>query len=81
MKKTCFFCINAKTKVQISCAVTTQLVSAFAFTIWIVRSHYFLNLKFQASSHLLWLCRTWSENPKDRFSQEVAQMRCLSLED
>ena len=45
----------AKTKTQISCAVTAQLISAFVFTTWIVRSLIYLNLKFQASSHLLWL--------------------------
>ena len=32
-----------------------QLISAFVFTTQIVQSLYFLNLKFQASSHLLWL--------------------------
>ena len=43
----------AKTKTQISCAVTAQLISAFVFAIQIVQSLYYLNLKFQASSHLL----------------------------
>ena len=32
-----------------------QLISAFVFATWIVQSLYFLNQKFQASSHLLWL--------------------------
>ena len=45
----------AKPKPQISCAVTTQLISAFVFATWIVQSLYFLNPKFRASSHLLWL--------------------------
>ena len=45
----------AKTKTQISCAVTAQLISAFVFATQIVQSPYFLNPKFQASSHLLWL--------------------------
>ena len=49
------FCIYAKTKPQISCALTTQLISAFVFATQIVQSLYYLNLKFQASSHLLWL--------------------------
>ena len=54
-----------KTKAQISFAVTTKLNSAFAeqrlcfrctdSTARIVQSLYFLNPKFQASSHLLWL--------------------------
>ena len=28
---------------------------AFVFATWIVKSLYFLNMKFQASSHLVWL--------------------------
>ena len=46
------FCF-AKTKVRINCAVITQLGSAFAFTIQIVQSLFFLSLKFQSSSYLL----------------------------
>ena len=45
----------AKTKTQISCAVTAQLISAFVFATWIVQSLFYLNQKFQASSHLPWL--------------------------
>ena len=45
----------AKTKTQISCAVTAQLISAFVFAMWIVQSLHYRNPKFQASSHLLWL--------------------------
>ena len=45
----------AKTKTQISCAVTAQLISAFVFATWIVQSLFYLNPKFQACSHLLWL--------------------------
>ena len=33
----------------------SKLISAFVFTIRIVQSLYFLNLKNQASSHLVWL--------------------------
>ena len=44
-----------KTKPQISCAVTAQLISAFVFATRIVQSLFFLNPKFQASSYLLWL--------------------------
>ena len=36
-------------------AVTVQLISAFVFAIRIVQFLYYLNPKFQASSHLLWL--------------------------
>ena len=48
---------HAKTKQQISCAVTAQLISDLVFAAWIVRSLFFLNSKFQASCHLLWLHR------------------------
>ena len=44
-----------KTKTQISFAVTAKLISAFVFATLIVQSLYFLNPKFQVSSHLLWL--------------------------
>ena len=43
----------AKTKTQISFAVTAKLISGFVFTTRIVLSNYFLNPEFQASSHLL----------------------------
>ena len=39
----------------ISFAVTTKLISAFVFATEIVQSLFFLNPKFQGSSHLLWL--------------------------
>ena len=45
----------AKTKTQISFAVTAKLISAFVFATQIVQSLYYLNPKFQASSHHLWL--------------------------
>ena len=59
-----------ETKAQISCIVTV-------FAKWIVQSHYLLNLKFSASSHLLSLHCIVSDlvrNPKDRFSQRMAHM-------
>ena len=43
----------AKTKAQISFAVTPKVISAFVFATRIVQSHYFLNTKSHASSHLL----------------------------
>ena len=46
-----------KTKTQISCAVTAQLISAFVFVTGIIQSLFFQNLKFQASSMLLSLYR------------------------
>ena len=45
----------AKTKTQISFAVTAKLISAFVFATQLVQSLYFLNPKFQASSHRPWL--------------------------
>ena len=46
----------AKTKTQISFAVTAKLISAFVFATRIVQFLFYLNPKFQASSHILWLC-------------------------
>ena len=46
------FCI-CETKTQISFAVTAKLISAFVFATKIEQSIFFLNRKFQASSHLL----------------------------
>ena len=43
----------AKTKTQISFAVTAKLISAFVSATQIEQSIYFLNPKFQASSDLL----------------------------
>ena len=45
----------AKTKTQISFAVTAKLISAFVFVARIVQPLFYLNPKFQASSYLLWL--------------------------
>ena len=45
----------AKTKAQISFVVTAKLISAFVFATQIVQSIHFLNPKFQAYSHFLWL--------------------------
>ena len=41
--------LYAKTKAQISCAVTAQLISAFVFATPIAQPLFFLNSKFQAS--------------------------------
>ena len=46
-----------KTKAQISCAVTAQLIIAFVFTTQIVHFLFFLNLIYQASSIFLRLYR------------------------
>ena len=68
----------AKTKTQISFAVTAKLISAFVFATWIVHSLFFLNPKFQACSNLLWLyspvCVGPGRKPKDRFSDVAAHI-------
>ena len=66
-------------KAQISCRVTTQLISTFVLATSIVHNLYFLNPKFQASSHLLWLFLAWFVldlvgNPEDRLSHDTAQL-------
>ena len=51
-EKTGFFAY-AKTKTQTSFAVTVKLSSAFDFATRILQSLFYLNPKFQASSHIL----------------------------
>ena len=66
-EKTGFF-EYAKTKTQISCSITAQLISAFVFATPIVQSLNSLNPKFHAYSHLKpGLCLTWLETPKTGF--------------
>ena len=73
------FCI-CENKALNSCAVTAQLISAFVFAIQIVQSLYYLNPKFQASSHASSVavqpgfCQTWSETPKTGFSHNEAHI-------
>ena len=66
---------NAKTKAQISFAVTAKLISAFVFATGIVQSLYFLNSKFQASSHLLWLYRLVCVGPGQKPRRPVFSQR------
>ena len=58
----------AKAKTQISFAVTAKLISAFVFATQIVQSLYFLNTKFQTSSHIVWpyslVCSGPGRNPR-----------------
>ena len=87
-----------KLKMQVCWAVTAQLISAFVFVtliVIIVQSLFLLNLKFQASSHLLWLYRCLCDkivsdlvrNPEDRMSLQhssnksahAQQKSCLIL--
>ena len=51
--------------------VTVQLISAFVFTTQIVQSLYSLNLKFLASSHLLWLYSSVCVEPGRKLRKEV----------
>ena len=74
----------AKTKTQISFAVTAKLISAFVFAIRKVQSLYYLNPKFQASSHLLWLyslvCVGPGQKPRTPvFSQRGSFMSSLNF--
>ena len=68
----------AKTKAQISFAVTAKLISAFVFATRIVQFLFYLNPKFQASSFFLRLHRPVyvgpGRKPEDRFSCVTAQM-------
>ena len=68
----------AKTKSQISCAVTAQLISTLVFAVEIVQSLYFLNPKFQVSSHLLWPFSQFVSdlvgNPEDRLSHNAVHI-------
>ena len=65
----------AKTKTQISCAVTAQLNSAFVFAIRTVQSLFYLNPKFQASSHLLWLYSSVCVGPSRKTRKPVFSQR------
>ena len=73
----------AKTKAQISFAVTAKLISAFAFATYIVQSIFFLNPKFKASSHLLWLYSPVCVGPGRKterwFSHDAAHLCCSCL--
>ena len=53
---------------------TAKLISAFVFATPIVKPLFFLNPKFQASSHLLWFVSDLVENPEDRFSHNEAHL-------
>ena len=76
---------NAKTKTQINCAVTGQLISAFVFATRIVQSLFYLNLKFQASNHLLWLyslvCVGPGRKPESWFSHDTAHIYPLYFQE
>ena len=81
-EKTGFFAY-AKTKTQISFAITAKLISAFVFAIRIVQSLYYLNPKFQASSHLLWLyspvCVRPGQKPRRPVFSERGSYYCVPI--
>ena len=74
---------HAKTVAQISFAVTAKLISAFVFTTGIVQFFYFLNPKFPASSHLLFLyssaCVRPVWKPHCWFSHDSVHLYCFPL--
>ena len=51
-----------------------KLISTFVFATRIVQSLYFLNVKFQASCHLLWLYSLVCIGPGRKLSQTDAHM-------
>ena len=59
------------------------MISTFVFTTWMIQSLYFLNPKFQASSHLQWLyslvCARPGQNPHGWFSLIVTQICGISM--
>ena len=68
-----------KRRTQISCAVTAQLISAFDFAVRIVQSLYYLNPKFQASSHLMWLYSSVCVGPGGKLRRPVFSQRGSNL--
>ena len=69
-EKAGFLCMR-KAEVQISCPLTAQLISTFVFTTLVVQSLYFLNPKFQASNHLLWLHSQVCVKPDQKHQRQV----------
>ena len=73
---------QALTKAQISFAIIAKLISAFVFATEIVKSLFFVNTKFQASSQLLWLYSPVCVGPGQKprrlvFSERGSNMYCL----
>ena len=71
----------AKTKTQISFPVTAKLISAFVFATRIVQSLFFLNPKFQATSHLLWLHSPLGVRPGPKPRRPVFSQRGSIMSD
>ena len=79
------FFAYAKTKTQISFAVTAKLISAFVFATRIVQSLFYLTPKFQASSHIQWLhspvCVGSGRKPRKPVSHNEAHMILWRIDD
>ena len=56
-----------------------RMISTVVFAIWIVQSLYYLNPKFQDSSHLLRLYRPVCVGPGGKPQRPVFSQRCLFL--
>ena len=77
------FCI-CKNKDTDQLAVTAKLISAFVFAKRIVQFLYFLNPKFQTSSHLMWLYSPVCVGPGQKprrpvFSQQGSIIRIITF--
>ena len=77
MRKLNFCLCENKGADQLRSNCEAELISAFVFATWIIQSLFFLNSKFQASSHLQWLhrpvCVRPGRDPEDQFSHVVAR--------
>ena len=60
-------------------AVIAQLISAFVFATKILQSLYFLDPKFQASSHLMWLYSPVCMGPGRKLRRPVFSQRGSNL--
>ena len=65
----------AKTKAQISCAVTALLICTFVFTTRIVQFLFYLYPKFQDSSFFLWVYRPVCVGPGQKSRKPVFSRR------
>ena len=68
----------AKTKMQISFAVTAKLISLFVFATWIVQSLFYLNPNFKPLAifcgFTAWFVSDLVGNPEDWFSHNEAHI-------
>ena len=71
MRKPAFCICENKDADQLVASVTAQLISTFVFTKRIVQFLYYLNPKYQASSHLLWLYSSVCVGPGQKSRRPV----------